>query len=209
MLKRKLALPTLSLMAVAVAVLVASVAGSASAHKAPHRARKASANVAMLSAFSVLRKTATSGGAPLPVSVARAVATEGSRASTIEPELTGEVEVTGQYPVWVSPRGGNICLLQEGVVGPEIGSSFCVTDAEALAGKLIGLSGKYPTHGAESVVIGLAPDSNTSVQATDVGGANDAVSVHENVYEIVGKAPHTITLQDANGQTTTQDVPGT
>jgi hypothetical protein len=209
MLKRKLALPTLSLVAVAAAVLAVSVAGSASAHKAPHRARKASANAAMLSAFSVLRKTATSGGAPLPLSVARAIATGGSRASTIEPELTGEVEVAGQYPVWVSPRDGEICLLQENVVGPGVGSSFCASDAEALAGKLIGLSGKYPTHGAESVVIGLAPDSNTSVQATDASGANDAVSVHENVYEIVGKAPHTITLSDANGQSTTQEVPGT
>jgi len=209
MLKRKLVLPMLSLVAVAAAVLVVSVAGSASAHKAPHRARQASAINAMLSAFSVLRKTATSGGAPLPSSVSHAVAIEGSQAGKIETELTGEVEVAGQYPVWISPRGGEVCLLQENVVGPGIGSSFCATYEQALAGKLIGLSGKYPTHGAESVIVGLAPDSNTSVQATDASGASDTVSVHENVYEIVGQAPQTITLHDANGQTTTQEVPGT
>jgi len=215
MLKRNVLLLALGLLAVAAAVIGVTIGGSASAHKASHRVQSATARqasddaAAMLSAFSVLSKSVTSGGAPLPPSVSRAAGAEGSEASKAEPQLTARVEVAGQYPVWVTPENGEICLFQESVVGPGIGSSVCATYEQALAGKLIGLGGKYPTHGAESVVIGLAPNSNTSVLAADSSGASEAVSVHENVYEIVGKAPHTITLRDANGQSTTQEVPGT
>ena len=113
MLKHKLVLPAAILMVVAAAVLVVFVVGSASAHKAPHKARQASATNALLSAFSVLRKTATSGEAPLPPSVSRAAATEGSQLSKTEPELTGEVEVAGQYPVWVPPEAGKSASSQK------------------------------------------------------------------------------------------------
>lgn len=214
MLKRKVLLATLGLLAIAAAAIGVTVSSSASAQRGSPPVRSAAAGeadnhvAAMRSAFSVLNTTATTGGVTLPSGVTRAATTEGSGAGKAEPQLTARV-VTGQYPIWVTPENGAICLVEENIVGPGIGSSICGTYEQALAGELIGLLGKYPTHGAESVVVGLAPDSNTSVLATDANGASGTVSVHENVYEIVGKAPHTITVRDANGQATTQEVPGT
>jgi hypothetical protein len=212
MLKRKLVLPALSLLAVATAATIVAIAGPASAHKAPHRvrsgtARQASGAAAVLRAFSVVRKSVTKGGGSLPSSVAHAASTASSQASQLQAGLTTQVKVSDPYPVSVSPENGQICLFQQGVVGPGVGSSFCASYEEALSGKFIGLSGIYPS-GTESVVIGLAPNGNSSVLATDANGSTRAVDVSENVYEIVGKAPQTITLHDAEGQTETFPVPG-
>lgn len=198
MLKRRLVLSTLGLLALAAAVTTVSVVGSASArkpsrkHTPPHKihrsaARQASDAASALSAFSVLSKPATSGGAP---------------------SNAAGVKVSARFPVWVTDEGGEICLSQEGINGPGIGVRDCATHEQALAGKLVMMNGIYASHGTESEVVGLAPDGNASVQATDTDGASRAVSVSDNVYEIVGNAPRTITLHDASGQATTQEVPG-
>jgi hypothetical protein len=208
MAKRKVVLPALSLAAISIAALVIALAtSSASAHKGRHLhpAARASDNAAILNAFSVLRTAASSGGAPLPEGVGAAASNEAAGASKTEPELTGEVKVQGQYPVWIAPESGKICLLQEGIVGPGIADSVCGTDQEALEGKLIKYSGKYPSGGP--VIVGLAPNGNTSVIAREANGSGHTLSVTDNVYEIVGYSPQTISLINANGQATAAQVP--
>lgn len=210
MAKTKFTLPALGLAAIAVAAIAATlIASTASAHKARHRPRAAAAtsgSMAILNAFSVLRKPAASGGAPLPPSAESAASDESSQAAKIEPELTAEVKVQAQYPVWIASENGQLCLIQSGVVGPGVADSACGSYEEALAGKLIKFS---TTPSGTPVIVGLAPNGNTSVQATEASGSSHALSVKENVYEIVGSAPHTITLHDANDQTTIAVVPGT
>jgi len=210
MTKSKLTLPGLGLAVVVAAALgVALGTSSASAHKTRHVPRapaaRASYNATVLNAFSVLRKAASSGGAPLPPSVDAAASDEASGASRLEPELTGEVKVQDQYPVWVAPEAGKICLVQEGIVGPGISDSVCGTDQEALEGKLIKFSRDYSS--GDPVIVGLAPNGNASVRATEASGGNQTVSVTDNVYEMVGHTLQTIALTNANGQATTAPVP--
>jgi hypothetical protein len=207
MLKRRFVLPTLGLAAIAIAITSVALASStASAHKARHRPRAAaaSASAAILDAFSVLRKAASAGGALLPPSVETAASDESSEASKIAPELTVEAKVEEQYPVWVATQEGHLCLIKNGVIAPGIASSSCGGFAEALEGNLISHS---TTKSGTSVVVGLAPNGNTSVLATEANGSSHAVNVKENVYEIVGQAPQTIQLRNASGQTVTADVP--
>jgi hypothetical protein len=108
--------------------------------------------------------------------------------------------------VWVAAEGGNLCLIKNGVVEPGMASSGCNTAQEALEGKLISHS---TTPSGTAVTVGLAPNGNASVLATEANGSSRTVSVNENVYEIVGKAPLAITLGDASGQSITAGVPGT
>ncbi len=209
MLKRKFVLPVIGLAIIATAIGGVLLAGStASAHRGRHRQRATAADTdaAILNAFSVLRKAASAGGAPLPSSVEAAASNEGSKASKIAPELTVEAKVPEQYPVWVATQEGQLCLIKNGVVEPGMASSSCGTYQEALEGTLISHSS---TPSGTAVTVGLAPNGNTSVTATEANGTSRTLSVNENVYEIVGKAPLTITLSNASGQTVTAGVPGT
>jgi len=207
MLKRRFVLPALGFAVIAVAISSVALASStASAHKGRHRQRATAADTsaAILDAFAVLRKAASAGGAPLPPSVEAAASNESSKASKIAPELTVEAKVQEQYPVWVATQEGHLCLIKNGVVAPGMASSSCGTYEEALEGKLISHS---TTESGTPVIVGLAPNDNTSVIATEANGSSHTLSVNENVYEIVGKSPQTITLSNASGHTITAAVP--
>jgi len=119
---------------------------------------------------------------------------------------------------WVLPGASGVCSIVIGIVGPPpIGSGSCAPTSLALAGDYFDdwhgrWDSAHPrpvTFIHEFTLIGLAPDGNTTVTVTEADGSTRQVPVADNIYEVVGGDPTSITLRDASGAPTTVPIPAT
>jgi hypothetical protein len=166
-------------------------------------------NLSLLRTFKVFARAGVErDGVELPPAVAKAMLAEGSRARGLEPQIASSVTVAGPYPVSIVPDGPEeLCLMQTGIVDPGMTGSSCGTIHQALEGKLIKHSTFPANEGGGSVLVGLASDANKTVEVTEADGTPRQVPVRENIYELVGGSPQSVTLLEAKGQAVTQNVP--
>jgi hypothetical protein len=166
-------------------------------------------NTSLLRTFGVFARSGVEqNGVELPPAVATAMLAEGSKARGLEPQIARAVTVAGPYPVSIVPDGPEeLCLMQTGIVDPGVTGASCGTIRDALEGKLIKHSTFPANEGGGSVLVGLASDANRSVEVTEAGGKQRQVPVRENIYELVGGSPQSVTLLEAQGQSVTQYVP--
>ncbi|MGH2916411.1 MAG: hypothetical protein ACRDMX_15635 [Solirubrobacteraceae bacterium] len=115
----------------------------------------------------------------------------------------------GNVDVWLVPGSAGACLVD--VEGPQGAGSGCNRASAVGAGDLWTLDTvPYGTDGAKTkVLLGAAPDGNTSVTISWADGGSTIVPVTDNIYSVpIGS--HTgwtsITMNSASGNTVT--VPG-
>lgn len=124
------------------------------------------------------------------------------RRAGLDPEAA--VLAGGAYPVWVVPGTTELCLVV-GEMKPGAGTpADCgpTSDVEQL-----GLALVTETPSGQSLVVGLVPNGNRSVEATNSDRSSEDVGVSNNVYEIVGGDARTLTLKTAGGASTTRHLP--
>jgi hypothetical protein len=134
---------------------------------------------------------------PLPSSVL-----QGMSGSPRGLEPTKAVFAGGTYPTWVVPGTTEVCLVVGAIGTRGVPGSMCDTVARAEAG--LALMTESDT--GSPIVLGLAPNGNTSVTVTNADHTTKSIPVTSNVYEIVGGKPSTVTLKDASGASTSQPV---
>jgi hypothetical protein len=128
---------------------------------------------------------------PLPAAVANVLPREVSGVNASEAVFAG-----GTYPTWVVPGANEICLVA-GTTGTHgVPSSICGAISWA---EQHGLAIVTEHDKQLPVVLGLAPNGNSSVQVTEADGATQSVAVINNVYEIVGGNPKSVTLKGLSG----------
>jgi hypothetical protein len=200
-----------SAMALAALVVLAAVVVTAATASSNNHAVKlhsspapaVSARLAQL--FKVLSATnlgargvaARTGAQPLPASVVQGM-------SNYEPDLApAEAVFTGGvYPTWVVPGSSEVCLVVGTTGSRSVPGATCGPTAKAEAG----LTGMTETDSGQPVVLGLAPNGNTSVEVTNADGTTENVPVTNNVYEVVSGKPSTVSLKTASGTPTTESV---
>jgi len=205
MTRRKLSFLALPILAVA-ALIGATVLSSSASSRPKHQ--YAHPNLALIRAFHVLRRSATASSnaeQALPPGVFEAHEQNGTDARGMEPDLTREVRVGAKYPTWIVPDGDQLCIVQSGIVGAGVDDSVCGSAQSALEGGLIKVSG---LQSGGSVVTGLVPDGNAAVRVTEADGAVRSVPVHENLFEIVGGHPASVSLTEAGGNAVSEEIPG-
>lgn len=139
----------------------------------------------------------SAGSQPLPAGVA-----EGMSSSRPGVAPSKAVFAGGVYPTWVVPGSAEVCLVA-GTIGPRsVPSSVCGPIAKAEAG----LALMTETDAGQPVVLGLAPNGNTSVKVTNADGTTENVPVTNNVYEIASGKPSTVRLKAASGSPRTDSV---
>jgi hypothetical protein len=193
-------------LAVVVAATVAMTASGAPPNHAVklHSSPSPAASVRLREVFNVLRvgsqgahSAYASAEQPLPAAVV-----EGMRAQAgVDPSEA--VYTGGIYPTWVVPGGTTICVVV-GTTGPtSVPSSACGSISVA---EQRGLAISTENSNGAPIVIGLAPNGNTSVEATNTDGTTETIPVANNVYEITTGRPDAVTLNDASGTPTTRYV---
>lgn len=110
--------------------------------------------------------------------------------------------VAAAHPVWIVPGSVEICVLHLEKVGA---GSICGTISAA---EQRGLAEGTENATGESLVIGLVPNGNASVSVTMRDGTTESVPVEDNIYEIVGGAPASVTLTNAAGARITRRFEG-
>jgi hypothetical protein len=126
----------------------------------------------------------------------------------------GETTVgPGHAPVWLVPGSNGACLVNlEDRAEGEIAGSVCNTTGSVDAGYLWTndwVPSYSPDKSGARVLIGVAPDGNSSVTINWTGGGSTVLPVTDNVYSVPlgGHSGWTsVTLRDSSGQTVT--VPG-
>jgi hypothetical protein len=108
----------------------------------------------------------------------------------------------GVYPTWVVPGTTEVCLVVGAIGARGVPGSTCGSIAQGEAG----LALMTETDAGAPIVLGLAPNGNASVEVTNADGAKKSITVTNNVYEITGGRPSTVSLKDASGASTTQPV---
>lgn len=128
---------------------------------------------------------------PLPSAVANILPQEVSGVNPSEAVFAG-----GTYPTWVVPGSSKVCLVA-GATGPHsVPSSMCSPISWA---EQHGLAIVTEREGRLPVILGLAPDGNSSVQVAEADGATQSVPVVNNVYEIIGGSPKSVTIRGTSG----------
>lgn len=124
----------------------------------------------------------------------------------VEPGLDTSAAVLAgsSIPVWVDPGSTNVCLVDAEKSRGEATVSVCGPKAAA---ERRGLALATENAAGQPVVLGLAPNGNTSVKVTDTDGASESIPVTNGVYEITSGTPSTVGLKEASGQETTRSVP--
>jgi len=202
----------LVLIAIAVAAIVVGAAGAKSGSRDVTRSRKsAGSHVSrrLLAEFKVLRQdqegvkgahgaSASASYQPLPQGVV-----EGMDRAQPEMEPSSAAFAGGTYPTWVVPGANHICLVLGTTGANSVPSSSCgSTSSAAHQGLVISTENEAGT----PVIVGLVPNGNSVVRVTDTGGTSKSVPVVDNVYEVTGGAPRTVTFRDGSGSETTRPV---
>ena len=121
-------------------------------------------------------------------------------------DATAITNSVGSY-IWLVPGTSGTCLEWTNPAVPRGGGGGgdCVPNSMAAAGELSPLLGL--TNG-EDIVIGLAPNPNTTVTLTTADGSSQSAPVYDNVY--AAEAPqafNAVTLATSSGAATTRMVP--
>ncbi len=150
--------------------------------------------------FNVLGASATADAPPLPAATSEAVSVSASRGTI----ASAARFAGGSYPAWVVPGSEGVCLVVGASGRLDLPSAVCgtITEAEERGLALTATAAA----GGSPIVVGLAPNGNTSVTVTNADGAREEVPVANNVYEVTAGRPSTVTLKDAAGAQVTRRV---
>lgn len=177
----------------------ASVPAAARRHSARVRA-----NRVLIKNFRVLREarvSSTSSQAVVADALSGLVALRATRGAN--PAQAGETTVgVAQDPVWLVPGSTGACLVD--VEGPQGAGSGCNNTNAVDDGQLWTLDTiPYGTGGAMTkVLLGVAPDGNTSVTVSWAGGGTTVVPVINNFYSVpIGTHSgwRSVTLRNSQG----------
>jgi hypothetical protein len=106
--------------------------------------------------------------------------------------------------LWLVPGSTGTCLVWR-YGADDGGSGDCVPNSMAAAGDLSPLMGL--TNG-DTIVMGLAPDTNTTVRLVRADGSSQSVPVSNNVYVVAtARAFTSVTLRDSGGAIQSRSVP--
>jgi hypothetical protein len=109
----------------------------------------------------------------------------------------------GTYATWAVSNEGTVCLVVGAIGTRGVPSGTCSTTQEAESGLMLVTETDVET----PVVVGLAPNGNTSVDVTNADGATEKVPVINNVYEITTGKPTNISLAAASGSRVVRSIP--
>lgn len=189
------------------------------ASSARSRARHATAKVnrTLIANFALLRRAqsrsrARTADASSQTTVAAAIAplTALHKSYAADPSQAGETTIgPGNDAVWLVPGSTGACLVD--VEGPQGAGSTCNATNAVDVGQLWTIDTiPYGHDGAMTkVLIGTAPDGNSSVTVAWAGGGSTVVPVTDNIYSVpIGSHAGwtSVTLKNSSGDTAT--VPG-
>jgi hypothetical protein len=125
-------------------------------------------------------------------------------------DVADAVVIPATYPVVIVPGETGVCLLngplgmtaaEAGAAGQLGGTCSSVANAEKY-----GLAETTESASGGPMVVGIAPNGNTSVTVTSSNDTTQRTPVTNNVYEIIGGTPATIRLKSASGASVTRSV---
>lgn len=195
------------LIAIVVAAIVVTGAGAKSSSRDVTRSRDSHVSRRLLAEFKVLRQegfrgahdaSASASYQPLPQGVV-----EGMDRAQPEMEPSSAAFAGGTYPTWVVPGVNHICLVLGTTGANSVPSSSC---GSASSAEQHGLVISTEDEAGTPVIVGLVPNGSSVVKVTNADGTSKSVSVVDNVYEVTGGAPRTITFRDGSGSETTRPV---
>lgn len=173
-------------------------------------------NRSLVKHFAVLRRatrpSAWTAGASSENIVATAVGYLSALNKSYGADASQAAETTigpGHVDVWMVPGGTGACLVD--LEGPQGAGSTCNGAAAVDAGELWTLDTiPYGASGAMTrVLLGLAPDGNSSVTVSWAGGGSTVVPVSNNVYSVpIGSHAGWTSVSLKNGAGDLQAVPG-
>ena len=204
------------------ALLLATLAGSAIAvagatgkpNGSPHRATAATSALRQVAPGGLPTVVLTQGGdldqgfavltqpvtVPLPTSIAQGFVSPASLG--IDPSQARYVASVG---TWVIPGSNGVCLLSVSVAGTGVGSSVCGSTSQAMAGDVVAVT---DTPAGAVITTGLAPNGVSSMSVTDADGATATGGVTDNVFQVSGGQPVTLTPTTAAGPGTPIEAVG-
>jgi hypothetical protein len=200
----------LVLIAIVVAAIVVTAAGAKSGSRDVTRSRNsADSHVSrrLLAEFKVLHQEEFRGAhnastsasyQPLPQGVI-----EGMEQAQPQMEPSSAAFAGGTYPTWVVPGADHVCLVLGTTGANSVPSSSCGSTASA---EQHGLAISTENEAGTPVIVGLVPNGNPVVKVTNTNGTSKGVPVVDNVYEVTGGAPRTVTFRDGAGSETTRPV---
>jgi hypothetical protein len=118
-------------------------------------------------------------------------------------DTSAAVFAGGTYPAWVVPGLTETCVIVGAVRPGDVPGGVCGSTAAAIHGLALATENAAGT----SVVLGLVPNGNASVKVTNADGTTENVPVTNNVYEVTGGTPSTVSLKEASGKRVTRHLP--
>lgn len=212
--KRRIAVAFAAVFAISVAAVSVAVGAGTSSSPAPSPGMDVAQQTPMATsistqqraAFAVLRRDSV-GTDALPASTAEQVSNSLSvKRGGMNTGLARRAAADAGT-VWVVPGQGYTCLLiadvtaQPGATDVPAGSTGCMKDDDATAGKMV-MSEQYnATHPRHEFVVGLVPDGVEQATAQLSDGSAQTLAVHDNVYtaDFIGVTADTVSFTAPNG----------
>jgi hypothetical protein len=192
-----------------VAIVAASAVTAAMASSEGHAARPNATSKHAVSArldriFRVLQRanvrahgaSVATDAQPLPAAVVEGLSHQ------VGMEPSAAVFAGGAYATWVVPGSTEVCLMHEALTPQDVPGGVCGSIQAAEHG----LAVTSEDAAGAPVILGLAPDGNTSVKVTNADGTTESVPVTNNVYEIASGEPISVTLKEASGVSETRHL---
>ena len=133
----------------------------------------------------------TVGGQPLPP------AAEAVMRNAPGLDIGAAVFTGGKVPTWVVPGASDVCVVLGASSPTGVPSADC---GPAATVEQYGLRLTTTSADGNSLLVGLAPDGNPSVSIQESSGATRAIAVIDNVFEVEGGEPRSVTMRTPSGQ---------